>query len=115
MERVRAILNSPIHVDSWYRCLQLNRALKSKDTSQHLKGEAVDFICPEFGSPFEICVKILHYPELIIFDQLILEHTWVHISFNADPTTQPRKQVLSLLQDGGYSLGLTDPNGRPLK
>jgi Peptidase M15 len=114
LERVRALLNSSMHIDSWYRSLALNTALKSKSTSQHIKGEAVDFVSPEFGTPLDICKKILHYPELVVFDQLILEHTWVHISFCADPATQPRKQVLSLLESGGYSVGLTSADGRLL-
>jgi hypothetical protein len=114
MERVRALLNAPLHIDSWYRSPELNKALGSKSTSQHLKGEAVDFISPEFGSPADICKKLLHYPELLVFDQLILEHTWVHISFTSDPYTPQRKQVLSLLDNGGYSVGLTDSQGNPL-
>jgi Peptidase M15 len=114
LERVRALLNSPIHIDSWYRCLQLNTVISSKPTSQHLLGEAIDFVSPEFGTPLDVCRKILHYPELIIFDQIILEHTWVHISFSANPTRQPRRQVLSLLQTGTYAIGLTDKLGNSL-
>lgn len=114
MERVRALLNNkPILVSSWYRSLQLNRVLNSKDTSQHPKGEAVDFICPGFGSPLDICKKIIANKELIRYDQLILEHTWVHISF-AISTGKPKGQVLSLLATGGFASGLTDKKGNPL-
>lgn len=114
MERVRGLLGSAIHVNSWYRCPLLNTQLGSKNTSQHLRGEAVDFVAPAAGSSLEICKKILQYPELIRFDQLILEHTWVHISFSANPTVANRNQVLSLLQNGTYSSGLTDSSGRHL-
>jgi hypothetical protein len=112
MERVRALLgNLPVSITSWYRCPELNMALGSKLTSQHVKGEAVDFICPAFGTPLQICKRLLYVKELIRFDQLILEHTWIHISWKADPATPQRSQVLSLLATGGYAAGLTDRNG----
>jgi len=111
METVRTILGTPIHVNSWIRSLPLNRALKSKDSSQHVVGEAVDFISPEFGSPTDICHKLVSELTRVNFDQLILEHTWVHISWNSTPNAKQRNQVLSLLQDGSYSRGLTDAKG----
>jgi Peptidase M15 len=114
MERVRTLLSRAILISSWYRCPDLNYKLGSKITSQHLKGEAVDFLCPLEGTPLEICKRIIAWPELISFDQLILEHTWVHISFSSDPNVKNRKEVLSLLQTGGYSTGLTDLEGKPL-
>lgn len=114
MEIVRTCLDSkPIHINSWYRSLKLNRELGSKDTSQHPKGEAVDFICPNFGEPVDICKAIITAHNLIPFDQLILEHTWVHISF-AIATGKPRGQVLSLLGTGRYAEGLTTKFGEPL-
>jgi len=114
MEKVRYILGVPISVDSWIRCIALNRALGSKDSSQHIKGEAVDFIAPAFGSPLEICQKLIANKDLVNWDQLILEHTWVHISWNSTPNAIQRNEVLSLLQDGGYSKGLTDKLGNAL-
>ena len=114
MEKVRALLGKPISVTSWYRSLPLNRALLSADTSQHPKGEAVDFICPTFGSPLEVCKFLLENRDLIRWDQLILEHTWVHISWNSIPSGEQRGQVLSLLETGKYALGLTDKKGNPL-
>lgn len=110
LERVRALLEAPLTITSWYRCLELNRALKSKDDSQHPKGEAVDFISPKFGNPLDICRRLIQFSELVPFDQLILEHTWVHISF-CDPSIKPRKQVLSLLKSGQYAISLTDSQG----
>lgn len=112
MEKVRAYLGFPISVDSWIRCLALNRALKSKDTSQHIKGEAVDFICPGFGTPLDVCKKLLTLKEVIGWDQLILEHTWVHVSWNSLPGSIQRGQVLSLLSDGSYAVGLTNSEGK---
>jgi zinc D-Ala-D-Ala carboxypeptidase len=111
MERIRALLQSAIIVNSWYRSPELNQAIGGSLTSQHMKAEAVDFISP-YGTSLEICKKILKYPELIKYDQLILEHSWVHVSFSSDPSTPNRMQVLSLLKSGGYAQGLTDKFGR---
>lgn len=114
MERVRAALgNNSIKVNSFYRSPAVNAAVGSKSTSQHLLGEAVDFICPAFGTPVEICRKLISLHELIRFDQLILEHSWVHISF-AIASGANRNQVISLLSTGGYANGLTDKNGAKL-
>jgi hypothetical protein len=112
MEILRAMLGTPIEVNSWYRSIPLNRALGSKDTSQHVVGEAVDFVSPKFGIPRLICKFIQDHGGNIPFDQLILEHSWVHISF-AIRSGQPRRQVLSLLRSGHYAVGLTDPDGKP--
>ena len=112
METVRSLLNCAVHVDSWIRCLALNRAVGSKDTSQHILGEAVDFIAADFGTPLDICRAIIAAKPTIGYDQLILEHTWVHISFCA-PDCIPRGHVLSLLATGSYAVGLTDTQGKP--
>jgi len=80
LDKVRELLGKPVNVSSGYRCLQVNRRLGSKDTSQHLKGEAVDFKCELFGNPKKVFDAIKE--SNIQFDQLILEfNSWVHISF----------------------------------
>jgi zinc D-Ala-D-Ala carboxypeptidase len=115
MERVRALLNTPVSVNSWYRCRELNIAIGSNpDTTQHAKGEAVDFISPGYGLPLEIVKKLVKYTPLIDYDQLILEHQWVHISFLVPPA-KPRNQVLTLLQSKKYASGITDSFGVPVK
>jgi hypothetical protein len=84
LEGIRIMLGSPIIITSGYRCLELNRAIGSKDTSQHVKGEAADFICPGFGGPRTIVDRLMDSE--LGYDQLILEYAnkgrgWVHISF----------------------------------
>lgn len=115
MERVRACLgDKPITISSWYRCPELNKAVGSDPTSQHIKGEAVDFICPSYGSPLNVVRKLAENQILIRFDQLILEHTWIHISFRSNPDVKPRGQVLTLLRNKKYAQGITDKNGVPV-
>ena len=111
---VRAILAKRVYVSSWYRCLALNTFLGSKPTSDHVKGLAIDFACPGYGSPIEICKELIKHADELNYKQLILEHTWVHISFNAIPTALAKKEVLSLLASGGYASGLTDKFGKLL-
>lgn len=80
LDVIRELLGKPINISSGYRCLELNSKIGSKPSSQHTKGEAVDFTSKEFGSPKQIVSHILS--NNIEFDQLILEYdSWVHISF----------------------------------
>ena len=80
LDKVRELLGKPVNLSSGYRCLKVNRRLGSKDSSQHVNGEAVDFKCELFGSPKKVFDKIRE--SNIQFDQLILEfNSWVHISF----------------------------------
>jgi hypothetical protein len=111
MEFVRAALLQPIHVDSWFRCQALEKVITQKDYVRwcglhgqpvndaswamyfnrkgHPRGYAVDFVCPQFGTPLDIVHAI--QKSGIKFDQLIQEGGWVHISF--DP--QMRGQVMT--------------------
>lgn len=89
MEAVRALMGGPVHVDSWYRCPELNHAVGGASQSAHMEGFAVDFVCPLFGTPLEICKAIA--ASQIRFDKCIQEGNWVHISF--DP--QCRKVLLT--------------------
>lgn len=83
--------NKPISVSSGYRCLKLNSILGGETNSQHLSGQAVDFVIA--GISLENIVEFIRHN--LIFDQLILEktpkHAWIHTSFNP---VKNRKQVL---------------------
>jgi len=85
LEPVRVHFGIPFTPSSGYRCLKLNRAIGSKSTSQHVKGEAVDFEIPTIANrDLADWIK-----ENLTFDQLILElHNpdvadsgWVHCSY----------------------------------
>ena len=95
MEKVRAILDGkPIKINSGYRNPEVNKGIGGSKTSAHMLGYAIDFVCPNFGSPFEVCKQIA--VSGITYDQLIQEGTWVHISF--DP--KARQQNLTKTSTG---------------
>jgi hypothetical protein len=89
LERVRALLGHPMHIDSGYRCEALNAAVKGSNTSAHMRGYAADFVCAAYGEPLRIVQTITRSD--IAFDQCIQEGTWVHLSF--DP--RMRREVLT--------------------
>lgn len=108
MELVRTILgNKSIKVTSWYRSPELNTAItrNPNSKSQHVRAEAVDFICPKFGTPYEVCLELVKYKDVLKFDQLIYEGTWIHISFVLPPKV-PRLQVRTWKGESKYILGV---------
>lgn len=80
-EQVRLIVDCPMKITSGIRCEELNTVVGGSKTSQHLKGEAIDFI------PTKIKVQTA-FTKLrnsnLEFGQLIIEKSgtteWVHIS-----------------------------------
>ncbi len=87
MERVRAFLNhSPIMILSWYRCSSLNAAVGGVANSQHIKGLAIDFVCPKYGDVHTVANALMHGAKILGIDQVIKENgRWVHVSFSDDP------------------------------
>ena len=101
LEQVRTFLGGrPISISSGYRCPALNAAVGGVSDSAHLYGYGADFECPSFGDPLAICRALA--AANIIWDQLIEEGTWVHIS--SDP--RARRQILTKNPAGGYQQGL---------
>ena len=109
LQPVRDHFGKVVSVSSGYRSEALCEAIGSKKTSQHAKGQAVDF---EIGGVPNI--KVAYWIENNCdFDQLILEYYspddpaagWIHCSYNEKGSN--RKQVLRY--DGKkYENGLPD-------
>ena len=93
LDPIREAYKKPIKVNSGYRCIELNRAVGSKDNSQHILGLAADITV---GSR-EANKQLFEFIQSNIkeWDQLINENNyqWIHISYNKNNN---RKQVLSL-------------------
>ena len=98
LEKVRALFSLPIHVNSAYRSVIVNKLVGGQPTSQHCDGCAADI---KIGglTPDQIVQKIVHSD--IQYDQLIREFdSWVHISIPNGIGYVPRKQVLIIDKDG---------------
>ena len=82
-------------VNSSFRCLELNRAIKSSDKSQHVKGEAADIECPAIDN-FQLAKWIASNLD---FDMVLLEFYtsgipdsgWVHVSYKADGNNREKE------------------------
>ena len=107
LEPVRAKFDKPITITSGYRSEALCEAIGSKKTSQHTKGEAVDFEIAGVSN-LEVALWLTNNTD---FDQCILEYYtgeqnsgWIHVSYKDGSN---RKQVLTF--DGkSYTNGLPD-------
>ncbi|HXU26257.1 MAG TPA: D-Ala-D-Ala carboxypeptidase family metallohydrolase [Bacteroidia bacterium] len=105
MEQVRNILGKPIIVNSMYRSPAVNKAVGGASTSMHLKALACDFICPQFGTPYEVAERLQKEGGFTItYDQLIYEGTWVHIGLK-EGNKKPRLQALTM-RKGAYLNGI---------
>ena len=87
LQPLRDNWGKPLHINSGYRCPELNRAVGGKTTSQHVKGEAGDVACDK---PVELArlAAAMHLP----YDQMILYPTFVHFSHRLKG--QQRSQIL---------------------
>lgn len=88
LQPIRDKIKKPMIITSGYRNTEVNRLVGGNPNSQHKKGQAVDFIIKDM-TPKQIVDFIKKSG--IEYDQIIEEHTWVHISYNKGHN---RKQVL---------------------
>lgn len=85
LEPVRLHYGVPFSPNSGYRCLDLNRRLKSSDNSQHVHGQAADIEIPTVSN-YELGLWIRDNCE---YDTVLLEFYkegdpssgWVHVSY----------------------------------
>lgn len=103
LEKIRHVLgDKPLIVTSGYRSAALNAAVGGVATSQHQLGQAADFLCPDFGTPREICEKLAPLMAELGIDQLIFEYSlWVHVSQSG----HPRRQALTI-DNSGTTVGI---------
>jgi len=85
LEPVRANYHRSMTPSSGFRCLELNRRIGSKDSSQHTRGEAVDFEVAGVDN-----LDLFNWiRDNLKYDQLILEFYkpgipssgWCHVSY----------------------------------
>ena len=100
-EPLREWVEAPIKVNSMFRSLELNSALKGAVRSSHLTGNAMDITSMSGKSNLEM----FHYiKDNLDFDQLIWEFgaepKWLHVSYESEK--ENRKQVLVTKRKGKY-------------
>lgn len=103
-EQLRTYFNVPIAISSFYRSRTVNALVGGSDTSQHIKGEAMDIDAEIFGGVTN--KQIFDYiKKNLPFDQLIWEFgddnkpAWVHVSLKA---TNNRYQILKAIKKSGH-------------
>lgn len=93
---IEGLLGHPIVISSGYRNPVVNKAVGGSPTSSHALGLAVDFICPGYGSVWDVFLVLAK--SNMLFDQLIYEKVggkeWIHIGFD------PRGRQQVMLYDG---------------
>lgn len=103
-EPVRKHFNRRVFIRSGFRCLALNRAIGSKDNSQHVKGEAIDLEVD--GISNNAVAEWIR--DNLEFDQCIREFAvpgdpssgWIHVSYTSDRAC--RRQCLTVNRQGTF-------------
>lgn len=90
LERARTVLLAPITITSGYRCQRLNESIGGAKNSQHTQGLAADIKITDM-SPIEVCRTLMEHEDFVMFDQLIQEGNWTHVSFS----DHPRGEILT--------------------
>ena len=104
LEQIRDLLNAPLHINSGYRCLLLNGAVKGSINSAHMQGWAADFTCRLFGTPLEIVKEVTKAG--IKVDQIIQEGAWVHVSFSPQMRNLVMTATFNKFGTPAYSTGV---------
>ena len=102
-EPLRAYVNGPIKINSFFRCPELNKAIGGSSKSQHCKGQAID-IDDTFG--YMTNAEMYYFiKEHLDFDQIIWDFgsddnpDWVHISY-VSPGKNRNRCLKAYREDG---------------
>ena len=105
LEKIRTLLgDKPIVVHSGYRAPEVNKAVGGVVTSAHCFGLACDFVCPDFGTSYEVALAILKSD--IEYDQLILEYGWVHVGLAKGGMLSRREALTKRSSGAAYESGI---------
>lgn len=98
LEPIRLYFGTPFSPESWYRSERVNNGVGGAKNSDHMIAAATDITIPKVS-----LIALAEYiKNNLDFDQLILEPTWVHVSYKKDNN---RKQILHKTASG-YAEGL---------
>lgn len=98
LQPLRDYVSAPVHINSGYRCKELNVAVGGVKNSQHLRGEAADIriASPKQGREWAAWIE-----DNCRFDQMLLERNkngavWLHVSCKRD--AEANRQVFKKLE-----------------
>ncbi|ACC98627.1 Peptidase M15A [Elusimicrobium minutum Pei191] len=101
LERVYDMYAKKPLITSAFRCADLNKVLGGAPNSQHIKGEAADFILEEVSNE-EIFLRLRN--SNLFYGQLIWEKfgasSWIHISLGYPYRTKTRSLESFIIEDG---------------
>ena len=99
LEQVKTLLSGkPIMINSAFRSEEVNRAVGSKDTSQHRRGCAADFRVLDM-TPDDVVQAIMDSD--LEYDQCIREFDrWTHLSIPNTENAVPRNMALIIDKSG---------------
>jgi hypothetical protein len=93
-EPLREWVGGPIKINSFYRCVELNKAIGGSSKSQHCEGRAIDI---DDTHGHKTNAEMFKYiKENLSFDQLIWEFgsdenpDWVHVSYVSEDQNRNR-------------------------
>ena len=98
LQPLRDYVGAPVHINSGYRCPELNEAVGGVKNSQHCRGEACDI---RIASPKQGRAWAAWIEDNCRFDQMLLERNkngavWLHVSCKRD--AEANRQVFKKLE-----------------
>ena len=101
LQQLRDYFGAPVHINSGYRCPELNMAVGGVKNSQHCRGEAADIriVSPKQGREWAAWIE-----DNCRFDQMLLERNksgavWLHVSCKRDASKN--RQSFTILKVEG--------------
>ena len=99
LQPLRDYVDAPVHINSGYRCPELNVAVGGVKNSQHCRGEACDIriASPKQGREWAAWIE-----DNCRFDQMLLERNkngavWLHVSCKRD--AEANRQVFKVFKN----------------
>jgi zinc D-Ala-D-Ala carboxypeptidase len=110
LQPVRDHFGKPVKITSGFRCPAVNQATGGSATSDHCKGQAVDFEIDGLSNP-DVATWIM---ENLTYSQLILEFYvqgqpnsgWIHCSYNPDKLIKQELTAVKVAGKTQYLQGL---------
>lgn len=89
----------PVQITSGYRCPQLNAAIGSKPSSDHVQALAADIRAPDFGSAYQVSHALAPVAHILGIGQVIYEFgAWTHVG--AKTPAKDINRVLTISKAG---------------